>query len=444
MRRRPTGLRGRLTVAVLVAVALALGGLLVAFNLVLDHVLDSEANNVVDARATSELATLETVEGRLVVGETPDDAELDRQIWVFAGIRALERPRAPAAVDAAARRLAGGPRRRVDVASRETRLLALPVVEKGRRVGTVVAGVSLRPYEKTERIALMGSVSLAAVLLLVAVLVARLTLTAALRPVARMTESAESWSEHDLDRRFRPGPPHDELTQLASTLDGLLDRLAAGLRREQSLTSEISHELRTPLTKLMAEAQLTLRDSALDDPARESLERIGQSAADMATTLEVLLHAARAAATGSPGHTDLFAVATRAVEDQDTDVATEVVRPDASVFAAVDPNLVERILAPILENARRHARSRVAISIAPAANGMAELTVRDDGPGVAADDVEKIFVPGAGGVPGTGQSGGSGARLGLALARRLAAAAGGSVVAHAGDGGRFTVALPRA
>jgi signal transduction histidine kinase len=448
MRLRPTGLRGRLTVAVALAVAVALGALLAAFNLVLDHQLDREATDVVAARATAELGTLEVVDGRLTAAEAPDDAALDAQVWVFAGSRELERPRAPAAVDAAASQLAGGPRRRLDVPGASTRLLAVPVVRRDRRIGAVVAGVSLKPYERTERIALLASLVLAAILLVAVIVVARVTLSAALRPVARMTAAAEDWSEHDLDRRFRLGPPRDELAHLAATLDRLLDRLAASLRREQGLTSEISHELRTPLAKVMAEAQLATRGLAADDPSRAALERVHHAAVDMNATLEVLLDAARAGGGSALGTTDLYeaasAVARTVAGDQDAHVATEVMRPEAPVRVAADAELVQRILVPIVDNARRHARGRVWIGIGSAVNGMAELTVRDDGPGVEARDVEVIFEAGARGRADGDTRAGSGAGLGLALARRLATAAGGGVGAQAGEGGRFTVRLPAA
>ena len=85
--------------------------------------------------------------------------------------------------------------------------------------------------------------------LLVVAVAARWLLGAALRPVARMTRQAAEWSEHDLDRRFALGAPHDELTELAATLDSLLDRVAASLRHEQRFSAELSHELRTPLAR---------------------------------------------------------------------------------------------------------------------------------------------------------------------------------------------------
>jgi signal transduction histidine kinase len=114
------------------------------------------------------------------------------------------------------------------------------------------------------------------------------------------------------------------------------------------------------------------------------------------------------------------------------------------VHVSVDPELVERILAPLIDNARRHARSRVWIGIEPANGGMAALVVSDDGPGVDPREVEAIFEPGATGPAAEAAGNGSGAGLGLALARRLAAAAGGGVAAAPGEGGRFTVRLPAA
>ena len=81
-------------------------------------------------------------------------------------------------------------------------------------------------------------------------------------PGVRMTRQAAEWSEHDLDHRFALGAPHDELTELASTLDRLLDRLAASLRHERRFSAELSHELRTPLARVLAEAELALRRDA--------------------------------------------------------------------------------------------------------------------------------------------------------------------------------------
>ena len=82
---------------------------------------------------------------------------------------------------AAATALAGGPERSIDVAG-DVRLLALPVTTDGRRVGTVVAGISLEPYQRTRVIALISSIALACALLAAVGLASAAILRAALRP----------------------------------------------------------------------------------------------------------------------------------------------------------------------------------------------------------------------------------------------------------------------
>src|SRR6185312_17457788 len=110
-------------------------------------------------------------------------------------------------------------------------LYGTPVVTGSRRIGTVVAAVSLAPYEQTQRTALVASLVFGAIVLLLVGVAASWLLAASLRPVVRMTRQAAAWSERELDYRFALGPPHDELTELAANLDALLDRLAASLRR---------------------------------------------------------------------------------------------------------------------------------------------------------------------------------------------------------------------
>ena len=108
-----------------------------------------------------------------------------------------------------------------------------------------------------------------------------------------------------------------------------------------------------------------------------------------------------------------------------------------AVTAGVDGEVVERILAPLLENARRYARSRVRLTAATA-GGRVLVTVADDGPGVPEEALERVFEPGARGRRARC------AGLGLALSRRLARAAGGDVSAERpGDLRRdFRVELP--
>ena len=444
-------LRARLLLTVLVAIALVLAGLTVAFNVVLANRLDTDASGVVQARASAELAALHVAGGRIELGETPDQASPDTQIWVFHGARALEAPQsAPAANDAAAAAVALAPPSTRDVPATRTRLYSLAVEAGGRRLGTVVAGVSLAPYDQTRHTALVASAVLA-LLALVAVAVAGWWLISrALRPVARMTAHAAEWSDRDLDRRFSLGQPHDELTQLAFTLDRLLDRLAASLRHEQRLSAELSHELRTPLATIAAQAQFALRHTDQDEDGRRALEQVLVSATHMGRTLDTLIAAARAELDPTPATSDAAAGAraASAAFGSERGVTLAISAP-AGIRVAGEQALVERILAPLIENAYRHAAGAVRIRVQRDA-GAVVFTVEDDGPGIPDADREAIFEPGRrAAAPGAGSRATTvashGAGLGLALSRRLARTAGGNVEAEHNDaGGRFVVRLPAA
>jgi two-component system, OmpR family, sensor kinase len=443
---RRSGIQRRLLLVVAAAVAGAVAALVVAFNILVGHTLSRSANDLLRGRVAAELAALHPDHGRLTIAEAPDAATGDTAMWVFARGRTLEQPRVAGPVDAAARALAGGPRRFLDVDASDVRFYAVPVVFGGRRLGTVVAASSLAPYEETRNIALVGSLVFGGFVLLVVVFAARWLLSSSLRPVARMTVQAATWSERDLDQRFGLGEPHDELTQLAATLDGLLDRLSASLRREQRFSAELSHELRTPLSRVLAEAGLALRRERSPDEYRQALGLVHRNAEQLTRIVDALVGAARHEAGSGRGTADAFTVAAEAAAACESLAAErrleiQVEQPARVVRIGVDAELAARILQPILENACRYGRARVRVSIDRDAGGV-RYAVDDDGPGVAKDELERIFEPGARGRLGEA-NGDGGAGLGLSLARRLARSVTGEVEALAdGEGGRFLVHLP--
>jgi len=444
---RPLGIRDRLQLAVGVAVAAALIGLVAGFNLILANVLDRDARDLVRARAVAEIDSLRSAGGRLSVGEAPDDRAADAYVWVFAGAHALEGPRAAAPIEQAAKTLARGRKRFVDVPSSDTRLFAAPVIVNGKRLGTVVAGVSLAPYEQTKKLALLASLILAALVLLLVLVAARWLLRSSLRPVVRMTRQAAEWSEYDLEHRFALGTPHDELTELGATLDGLLDRLAASLRHERRFSAELSHELRTPLARVLAESELALRRERSPQEYRESLELIHRNADQLARTIDALVAAARYEAGAERGTADAHAIATGAARAcsglaAERELELQVSRPSHALRVGVDADLAERIIQPVLENACRYGSTHVHVAIGRE-NSSVVYAVEDDGPGVAVDERDRIFEPGVRG--SAERDGEQGAGLGLALARRLARTIDGDVVAEpAAVGARFLVKLPAA
>ena len=441
------GVRRRLLLAVVGAVALALATGVTAFNLLLDQRLSASATALAKAQAAAEISELEIVDGRLLVQEGPDaQATIGSPVWVFAGTTALETPRVAASITAAAAALAGGPERSVRV-NEEIRLYALPVVQDGQRIGTVVAGIPLDAYDETATIAFLGSLALAIVLLGAVTLLTHWILGRALLPVSRMTGDAAAWSEHDLHRRFDLGEPYDELTRLAATLDALLERLSASLRHEQRFTAELSHELRTPLAKIAAETELALRRERSGDDYRASLEAVNRNAEQMTRTVDALVSAARQEAGLTRTTSDVrdsVREAAAAIQDgaATSGIAIHLTLPSEPVIVAIEDELLERIVQPLLDNAIRYGQSTVSVDLVR--NGTnAVVEVVDDGGGVGADERDRIFEPGTRGTAAATTPGGAG--LGLALARRLARSAGGDIVATPSDaGGRFSVRLPLA
>jgi signal transduction histidine kinase len=448
------GLHGRLIVVVLLSVGAAIALLTAAFNIVLAGRLNANADDLLRTRASAELQTLSTVNGRLVISEAPDEGTGDTRVWVFAGARELEAPaRVERSLEVIVRSMVSGPRAQREIAATDTRLLALPIVDRGQRLGTIVDAVSLEPYEQSERTALIASLALAAALLVAVAVAARWIVGAALRPVAQMTAAADEWSDREPGRRFGLAGS-DEIARLGATLDRLLDRAAASLERERRFSAEVSHELRTPLARLLAEAQLALRGDREGGAYREALAQIVSSARQLERTLDALLAAARAEAASEPGSADAAAVARAAVDAMAALAAREHVTvtldaPAAPLRVGASADLAERALAPVIENAIRYGRSTVTVSVARNGDGSVRFDVRDDGPGVAPDERERIFEPAVRGkaaaVPGAAAADARGAGLGLALARRLARVAGGEVEAVPSDaraGGRFSVRLP--
>jgi signal transduction histidine kinase len=439
---KPLALRARVVIAATLVLAIGLSAIGVGLNVLLDDRLSADANAVLRARADAQQTTVSLVSGRVVVREGTQDEAFDREAWVFADGAVVARPRTSAALHRAATALSRVTGERTRDVTGGVRLLAEPVYAADQRtqIATIVVGVSLEPYEHTERFARLGTMVFGALVLLGGAAIASRAVQAGLRPVADMARAAEDHSEHDLSRRFALGPARDEITGLAATLDGLLDRLQAGLQREQRLSAEIAHELRTPLSAIRAEAELAQRSAVIPPDVHEALGVIIAGTDRMNAAIDALLTAARHVAPTSAicelhDAVGLALDASRASADRH-DVTLELAGTLPQLLIAADATFVAQILQPLLDNAIRHASARVTIHAQREASCVA-IAIEDDGSGIATDDLDRIFEA------GVHTPGGSGSGLGLALARRLARSIGGDVHADpADDGARLVVELP--
>jgi signal transduction histidine kinase len=309
-------------------------------------------------------------------------------------------------------------------------LASLPLRVNGHQLATVIAGTSTPQLQRLRRAVLIGSIVGALAILLVGALLIHRALAAALEPVERMTRDAEEWGDHDLDRRFNLGPPRDEISSLAMTLDHLLARISASRRHEQRFAAEVAHELRTPLAALRGTAELAQRAPSLDQ-ARDALARIEAQSLRLSEQLDALMAQIRREPQGE-NHTVLKDVVAEFAEIR------TITSGDPDAVVEGEPALVRQMLAPLIENARRHASESVTVEIRGEPDQVSVI-VRDDGPGVEPGLGGRVFLPG---IRGT-QAEGDGAGLGLPLALRLAASFGGQITLGDGPGGCFILSLPR-
>lgn len=440
LRLRPTGFRTQIVASTVVLMAVVMVVLTAGTQAVLEWNTRKDVQRALGEKAGAVLQIARATSGRL-----------DRRSWdvlepatrMYDGEGDALGGSVEHAVAREADALADKARRTGRQQSAEARdnlnLRAVPFTTRAGELGVFVVTVNSEPYERTEIEALVAMVVLGLLVVGVAGGIAWRVTRQALEPVAQMAERAADWSEHELTHRFALGPPDNELSKLGETLDHLLDRVAEAIRSEQRLTSELAHELRTPLTAIQGSADLALLRGVDDDAVREDLETISAAARRMTEAISALLDLARSTRGGRQAATTTAEVvgAIAPLVPAGTLLIDEASSPAIPIAAPVD--LVVRALSPIVENAARHAETRVVVH-AYAEGTEVVIAVGDDGPGVAPDVRDVVFEPGLSGSGGTG--------LGLGISRRVARSLGGNVevadpAAGRERGATFLLRLPR-
>jgi signal transduction histidine kinase len=415
-----TGLRARI-----VSLAVLTATLVVAVLVVLSHVLltratEADTRTLARTRAEAVAATVQTDNGTVKLVEGTGDA-FDAVAWVFADGRLIDGVR-HSTVAEVVDQLGTAGQDEFRTTSRYL-LYAVPLPVQGHRV-TIVVTVDLAPYEHSEQRSMMMSLVLGALAIVLAGFVAYLGVSRALRVVHLMSALADEWGDHDPGRRFGLGPARDELGELAKTFDRLLDRVSDTIADERRLTDEIAHELRTPMSVLRGEAQLAELSGTQVDP-----QLVLAETDRLSTAVSTILDAARSRMRGEAS-CRLAAVLRQVSEGREVLIDTP---PDIEV--AVPADVVAAVLAPLLDNATRHARTTVSLQAEEAGDSVL-VHVLDDGPGFPPDDLERVFAPGHSGTDGHG--------LGLAVVLRIATATGLGVRAVADGSGHVEVRFPRA
>ena len=263
--------------------------------------------------------------------------------------------------------------------------------------------------------------------------------TAALRPVRRLTAAAETVAATgNLSERVAV-TGEDELGRLATRFNAMLAALEDSVGRQRRLVADASHELRTPLTAARANVDLVREGKLSQEEVIRALDEASVELDSLTSLVSDLVELAR-------GEERKLRIEEVHLDDL---VAGAVERakaraPDATFVTSltptvvrVDPVLVDRAVGNLLDNAVKYSPPGAPVEVT-VRDG--EVVVADQGPGVAAEDVPRIFdrfyrAAGARSKPGAG--------LGLAIVREAAEAHGGTATVESSAGGaRFRLTLP--
>ncbi len=326
------------------------------------------------------------------------------------------------------------------------RLLATPVRVAGRTVVVVVGAGADDRNSQLHTLALLLLIT-GPVALVLASSAGYAAAAASLRPVESMRRTAEHITEENPSARLPIGDVHDEISQLGTTLNGMLSRLEHAVERERAFVADASHELRTPLSILRTEIELALRGERTEGELRAALASAAEETDRLTELAESLLVIARA----DEGKLSLTLTTVAARELLSSmqgrfapmlrEHAREIEVSGAEVVLTIDRARLEQALRNLVENALEHGRGTVHLSITATGQTL-ELHVRDEGLGLPNDFIADAFERFSRG--DAGRTGG-GAGLGLAIVQAIARAHGGTArVANVpGGGADFWIELPR-
>ncbi|MEV1294238.1 ATP-binding protein [Pseudonocardia sp. NPDC049635] len=268
----------------------------------------------------------------------------------------------------------------------------------------------------------------------------------ALRPVEEMRTRVAGMGDKDLSQRVPEPVARDEVGRLARTMNQMLGRIESSQTTQRRFVADASHELRSPLATVSTGLELLGAGMAKDSADRATVETLRGETARLTGLVEGLLFLARA---------DERGIAPRREEvDLDEIAEAERIRPSADTAVAVrvttepvrvvgDRGQLVRIVRNLVDNAKRHAATTVAVSVR-SVDGVAVIDVDDDGNGVPEADRSRVFERFVR-LDEARSRGDGGSGLGLSIVSELVAAHGGTVAALDAPelgGARFRVTVP--
>lgn len=329
----------------------------------------------------------------------------------------------------------------------------IPIVVDGRRVGTMIAeerpprlGPDEQIYlDRTDRALGLGSIGAIVLALLVGYFLAR-QLT---RPLLDLTNAAGAMASGDLEQEVRVRS-RDEIGQLGTAFNLMSSEVARQVQLRRQMTADVAHDLRTPLTVIAGYLEAMKNGDLAPTSARLELvyaevEHLQQMVADLgimsrADAGELRLHLRQSHVEHVLGRA--YDVHHHRAEQNDIVLRIDERSDDALIEA--DEMRIARVFNNLIDNALRHTLAGGSITLsARSSPGRVDLSIKDTGSGIPAEDLPHIFNRFYRGnkarSSGEGRSG-----LGLAIVHALVEAHGGTIQVEStvGMGTQFTVTLP--
>jgi signal transduction histidine kinase len=318
---------------------------------------------------------------------------------------------------------------------------ARPVIDQGRVIGVVMLSRSPRGlfvglYQDRGKILLGIGLILMTLLVLVALLSRGIA-----RPIDALARASEDVARGRVAVPDTPVTAAIEIAQLYDNFRAMADRIERRSRYLKDFAAAVSHEFKTPLAGIRGALEL-LDEHGAEMREEERHRFLANATADadrLSRLVQRLLDLARAdmVSIDAEARADLVAAARRVADSFRSGQFLVEVIADTVPMVRITPEVVETLLETLVENSRQAGAHRVTVRIERAEDGVT-LWVSDDGPGIATADLERIFEPFF-----TGRREAGGAGLGLAIARSLLAATGGTIVAvEVPAGACFRLRLP--
>ena len=336
-----------------------------------------------------------------------------------------------------------GTRRHVQSDDTGYLLVAAPVVQGGRTIGTVIAAADVAQAHRDLGRVRMLALGEALIALLAGCAGTYLLLRRLLRRVVRITHTAADIGSGALDRRLRDTDGHDEVGQLATTFDAMADQLSAAMTSQRRLLSDVSHQLRTPLTVAKGHLEVLDRTSPTDpNEVHETIALVLDEIDHMKALVERLLMLGRAM---EPDFLELEPVDLRSFcvdlleSAQVLADRVWVLDPVPDLVIDVDAAKLRGALLNLIDNAVRATQPGdvIALSVVEEPTELIAISVEDSGPGIPEERRAEVLQRFA--RPGAADSEGSG--LGLAIARTVAEAHGGALLLETSERGGLAARL---